>query len=199
VTQLGKGLLAAPRNAAQSDNLMWEFPVLSATGVLIGAADNAASDRIQSASLQRTANNWSNIGLGLELGAGAITYGIGCTTHRAKMREVGQTALDATGAASLAGGVMKLGFGRLRPRAPNGGEFWSGGNSFPSGHAAASFAFASVIAHRYPHNPWLKWTAYGVATGVSLARFPAKEHFLSDIVIGGTIGYVTGAYLASPR
>jgi membrane-associated phospholipid phosphatase len=49
------------------------------------------------------------------------------------------------------------------------GEFWEGGRSFPSGHAAASFAFASVIAHRYPHNSWLKWGAYGLATGVSLA------------------------------
>jgi membrane-associated phospholipid phosphatase len=77
------------------------------------------------------------------------------------------------------------------------GEFWEGGRSFPSGHATASFAFASVIAHRYPEKRWLKWTAYGLATGVSLARVGGKKHFMSDILVGGTLGYVTGTYLAT--
>jgi membrane-associated phospholipid phosphatase len=67
----------------------------------------------------------------------------------------------------------------------------------PSGHAAASFAFASVIAHRYPKNPWLKWGAYGLATGVSFARVAGKKHFVSDIVAGGVVGYVTGTYMST--
>jgi membrane-associated phospholipid phosphatase len=76
------------------------------------------------------------------------------------------------------------------------GEFWEGGKSFPSGHAAASFAFASVLSHRYPHNPWVKWGAYALATGVSLGRLAGKKHFPSDVLVGATVGYVTGAYLA---
>jgi membrane-associated phospholipid phosphatase len=76
------------------------------------------------------------------------------------------------------------------------GEFWEGGKSFPSGHSAASFAFASVLTHRYPHNPWVRWGAYALATGVSLGRLAGKKHFPSDVLVGATVGYVTGAYLA---
>jgi len=79
------------------------------------------------------------------------------------------------------------------------GEFWEGGQWFPSGHTAGSFAFASVIAHRYPHNFWLEWAAYGMAMGVSLARVAGKKHFASDILVGGTPGYVTGTYLATHK
>ena len=66
-----------------------------------------------------------------------------------------------------------------------------------SGHTAGSFAFASVIAHRYPHNKWAKWGAYGLAAAVSGSRFPAHKHYASDILVGATLGYVTGAYMAN--
>jgi membrane-associated phospholipid phosphatase len=72
---------------------------------------------------------------------------------------------------------------RLQPQ----GEFWEGGKSFPSGHAATSLAFASVMAHHYPNNRWLKWSAYGLAAGVSFARVGGKKHFSLDILVGGTL------------
>jgi len=53
-----------------------------------------------------------------------------------------------------------------------------------------------VVAHRYPQKKWLKWSAYALAAGVSLSRYPAKKHFPSDILMGATLGYVTGNYLA---
>ena len=59
-----------------------------------------------------------------------------------------------------------------------------------------SFAFASALAHRYPHNHWLQFGVYALATGVSLSRYPAKKHYLSDILVGSTLGYVTGTYVA---
>jgi len=46
----------------------------------------------------------------------------------------------------------------------------------------------------YPHNPWVDWGVYALATRVSLS-YPAKKHFPSDILIGATLGYVTGTYL----
>lgn len=76
------------------------------------------------------------------------------------------------------------------------GEFWGGGRSFPSGHAATSTAFASAIARRYPHNRWVKWGACAFASGVALSRYPAKRHYLSDILVGSALGYVTGTYVA---
>ena len=34
------------------------------------------------------------------------------------------------------------------------------------------------------------------ASGVALSRYPAKRHYLSDILVGSTLGYVTGTFLA---
>jgi hypothetical protein len=196
-SQSGHGLKAIPRGAIRAGNLKWELPILAATGILIAEADVPADNRIQSQSLQQTASLWSNVGLGLEIGSGALTYGIGCGKHRSYLRDTGFRALAAMGAAGAADLALKLAFDRQYPSTPGStGRFWGGGRSFPSGHSATSFAFAALVAHRYPHNKWIKWSAYALATGVALSRYPAKKHYPSDILIGATIGYVTGTYLA---
>lgn len=195
--QFGRGLKAAPRAAIRPANLKWELPILAATGVLIAKVDRPADNRIQSKSLQDTAGRWSNVGLGLELGSGALAYGLGCGKHDSYLRDTGFKSLAAMGAAGAADLALKLAFDRQFPTTAGGaGRFWGGGRSFPSGHSATSFAFAAVVAHRYPHNRWVKWGAYALATGVSLSRYPAKKHFPSDILVGATLGYVTGTYLA---
>ena len=190
------GLKSIPRGAIRRRNLKWELPILAATGILIAEADLPADKRIQSASLEHSADVGSNIGLGLEIGSGAISYGLGCGEHRAYLRDTGFRALFAMGTAGLEDLALKLAFDRQYPAPGSTGKFWGGGRSFPSGHSATSFAFAAVIAHRYPHKRWIKWSAYALAAGVSLSRYPAKKHYLSDILVGGTVGYVTGTYLA---
>ena len=196
-SEFGHGLKAVPRGLIRPGNLKWELPILAATGVLIAKVDRPADNRIQSKSLQQTAGQWSNVGLGLELGSAALAYGIGCGKHRSYLRDTGFKALAAMGAAGTADLVLKLAFDRQFPYTPNStGKFWGGGRSFPSGHSATSFAFAALVAHRYPQNKWVKWGAYALATGVSLSRYPAKKHYPSDILIGATLGYVSGTYLA---
>ena len=196
-SQFGHGLKAVPRDAVRPSNLKWELPILAATGVMIAKVDRPADNRIQSNSLQQTAGQWSNVGLGLELGSTALAYGLGCGKHHSNLRDTGFKALAAMGAAGTADLVLKLAFDRQFPYSPNStGKFWGGGRSFPSGHSATSFAFAALVAHRYPKNKWVKWGAYALATGVSLSRYPAKKHYPSDILIGATLGYVTGTYLA---
>jgi hypothetical protein len=197
VSAVWHGILHAPRNAIRPSNLAWELPIGAATGLLIAKADRPAADRIQSKSLQDTAGRWSNIGLGMELGVSALGWTAGCIGHHSRVSEAGFTALAATGAAGLMDLGLKVAFDRQYPYGLHStGDFWGGGRSFPSGHAAISFAFASTVAHRYPHNPWIKWGAYALASGVSIARYPAKKHFPSDILIGATLGYFTGAYVA---
>ena len=196
--QFGRGLLKVPRNAIRPSNLAWELPILGTTGVLIAKVDRPAANRIQSISLQQTSSLWSNVGLGLEIGSSAVAYGVGCADHRPHLRDAGFTALAAMGAAGTVDLALKLAFNREFPSKPNStGRFWAGGRSFPSGHSATSFAFAAVVAQRYPHNPWVKWGAYALATGVSLSRYPAKKHFPSDILMGAALGYVTGSYIAT--
>lgn len=196
-SQFGQGLKAVPRGTIRPGNLKWELPILAATGVLIAKVDRPADNRIQSKSLQQTAGQWSNVGLGLEIGSAALGYGVGCGKHHSYLRDTGFKALAAMGAAGTVDLVLKLTFDRQFPYTPGStGRFWGGGRSFPSGHSATSFAFAAVIAHRYPNKRWLKWSAYALATGVALSRYPAKKHYPSDILMGATIGYVSGIYLA---
>jgi len=195
----GHGLAAAPRNAIRWNNLRWELPIAAATGLLIATSDQHINSHIQSPSFVQAASRGSNVGLGIELGTAGMMYLVGCSGQRSSYAaSTGFTALEAMGAASLLNYGIKVATNRQYAYAPNiHSEFWEGGKSFPSGHAAASFAFASVIAHRYPNKSWLKWSVYGLAAGVSLARVGGKKHFASDILVGGTLGYVTGAYLAS--
>ena len=200
IAWFGHGLESAPRSVLKLRNLEWELPVAASTAALIAWADAPASRQIQSRSLENNASRASNIGVGLELGTAALTYGLGCFQGKEGARQTGLLALEAAGAASAMTWAVQRGVNRQRPFQGSGaGEFWEGGTSFASGHAAASFGFASVVAHRYPHRAWIKWGAYAAAAAVSLARYPAKQHFLSDILVGSTIGYVTGTYLSSPH
>ena len=195
----GHGLATMPRNAIKLNNLKWELPIAAATGLLIATGDDHINSHIHSPSFAQASARGSNVGLGIELGAAGLMYVAGCSGHHSPYAaSTGFTALEAAGAASVMTFALKEATNRQYAYHPGtNAEFWEGGRSFPSGHAAASFAFASVIAHRYPRNFWLKWGAYGLATGVSLARVGGKKHFASDILIGGTLGYVTGTYLAA--
>jgi undecaprenyl-diphosphatase len=196
--QFGIGLTHVPRAMIRPENLKWELPIAATTGVLIAKADRPAADRIQSHSLISTSRTWSNVGLGLELGTAGIAWASGCAEHRSHAARAGFAALTAFGAAATIDLALKLAFDRQFPYTPNStGRFWGGGRSFPSGHSATSFAFAAAIAHYYPHNRWAKWGAYALATGVAVSRYPAKRHYPSDIVMGATLGYVTGEYVAS--
>ena len=195
--RLLQGIERIPRNAIRPENLKWELPIGLATGLLIAEADQPAANRIQSRSFQNLAGRWSDVGLGMEIGVAGLTWGRGCIAHSPSLRDNGLTVLTAVGAAGAFDLALKLAFDREFPFKPGShGNFWGGGRSFPSGHAAVSFAFASSLAHLYPHNRWVKWGGYALATGVALARYPAKRHYVSDILIGSTLGYVTGTYIA---
>ena len=195
--KFGHGLASVPRGIVRPSNLKWELPILAATGVLIVEVDRPADNRIRSKSLQEVAGRWSNVGLGLEIGSAALGYGTGCGGHHSYVRDTGFKALAAMAAAGTVDLGLKLAFDPQFPYTPNStGKFRGCGRAFPSGHSATSFAFAALIAHRYPQKKWLKWSAYALATGVALSRYPAKRHFPSDILTGATLGYVTGTYLA---
>lgn len=194
---LGQRLGAAPRDALRPQNLKWELPILAATGVFIAKVDGPVNSHNRSLSRQSHASLWSNVGVGTEFGTAGLMWADGCLRHHDTLRQNGWTALEAAGAAAGINEVFKFAADRQYPTSVYGnGEFWDGGKSFPSGHAAASWGFASALAHRYPHKRWVKWGAYGFATAVSLSRIVAKKHFASDVLVGSTIGYVTGAYMA---
>jgi membrane-associated phospholipid phosphatase len=62
--------------------------------------------------------------------------------------------------------------------------------SFPSGHAAAAFASASVLERHLGYRA--AWPTLLVASYVAVSRLHDNRHFLSDILFGSSIGMATG-------
>ena len=140
----------------------------------------------------RRSNTASNAGLA---GLGGLALGIyatGLLKHDDHARETGLLTGEALADGLVAGEILKLATQRRRPLSPAGrGDFFRGGDSFPSDHAVLSWAMASVIAHEYPG--WLtQASVYGTAAAVSLARVSAKQHFPADVIAGSALGYFIG-------
>lgn len=76
----------------------------------------------------------------------------------------------------------------------NGNKSPLKGSSFPSGHAAAVFSVATVVATRYRHHRWVPLAAYAFATAVSFSRVTTSSHFPSDVFLGAALGYTIARY-----
>jgi PAP2 superfamily protein len=128
--------------------------------------------------------------------AGAL-YGAGWLRHDEKMRDTGFLSGEALIDADIAVLVLKVAARRERPyEGDGGGHFEKGGSSFPSAHSTQAWALASVIAHEYgDDHKWVPFVAYTYASGISLARILAQDHFASDVFVGGAIGYFVGRYV----
>ena len=68
--------------------------------------------------------------------------------------------------------------------------------SMPSGHTARAFAVASVLAHEF-EGWYVEAPAYAFAASVGLERIRSGDHWLSDVVVGGTLGYLIGRSVSS--
>ena len=120
-------------------------------------------------------------------GAGGLWL-LSYPAHNEHWRETGFLAGEAAINSLVAVEALKYTLGRERPYQGDGsGPFFSGGASFPSEHAAAAWSVAGVIAHEYP-GLLPKIVAYGLASLVSYSRIRSREHFNSDVFIGGMMG-----------
>jgi membrane-associated phospholipid phosphatase len=166
------------------------------------ASDHAVNEEVQESSdLLSPSNRISHLGSGVALAAASMgVYGVGKLTHNSRAAKSGILAGEAVIDASIVTGVLKVAFNRERPDKPMGnGSFWGGGRSFPSGHAAATWSFATVIALRYRDKPLVGISAYGVATAVSFARIGGLNHHPSDVFVGATIGTLIGRFVLRHR
>ena len=65
-------------------------------------------------------------------------------------------------------------------------------NSFPSGHAATSFAGAEILRIELKDNhPVLCYGGYAVATATGILRLYKNKHWFSDVVAGALIGILS--------
>jgi len=122
------------------------------------------------------------------LGVSGTTYVIGRTKHLDRVQHL---AMDEIEAQILAEGLV---FGikeTVRRDRPERQEVQTAtGFSFPSGHAAATFAAATVLQQHLGYKAGLP--TYLVASYVAMSRLHENVHFASDVVFGAAIGIVVG-------
>jgi membrane-associated phospholipid phosphatase len=73
----------------------------------------------------------------------------------------------------------------VRRTRPNGASY-----SFPSGHAATTFALAAVVERHLGYR--LALPTLAIATYVGTSRLHDNVHFLSDVVFGAAVGTAAG-------
>ena len=184
---------------------------LAVGGVLTGLAGLMAADHDIRHGVQ---NNTTATGLdvaeafnvlgspGAVLGLNAGLFVIGATnqshTGDSRLKDAALVSLESEIFAMGAVFVVRQVVGRARPDQGKGTSHFSpfsGDDSFPSGHAAASFATAAVFADRFEQP--VPVIAYGLASAVALARIYTDKHFTSDVVAGSVLGWVIGKALSA--
>lgn len=186
-----KAIWASPFRLRWADG-SWLFPLTAVTGGFF-ATDRAAPPALSSnPNTLSHYRNFSNYGVYSLVGAGGGLYLWSKFSRDDHQRETGMLAGEAAINSFAVDTAFKYSFGRERPNQGQGqGKFFQHGVSFPSDHSAVAWSIASVFAHEYP-GPLTKILVYGAATAVSASRVGAKEHFPSDVVVGGAIGWLIG-------
>jgi membrane-associated phospholipid phosphatase len=111
------------------------------------------------------------------------TWVLGRATHKPKLAHLGMDLLRAQALTVIM--VEPLKFATHRER-PDGSDH----QSFPSGHAAITFAAATVIER---HLGWKhSIAAYAIASYVAASRLFDNKHYLSDVVFGAAVGTIAG-------
>ena len=186
-----KNFWLAPLHMSQKQ-WEWAVPLVLAGGALVAGDNNIEKHVPKNPTTVSRAVTASNAGVGVLVGAGGAMFLLGHIQKNDQKRETGILSGEAAIGAFLDTEVFKYAAGRERPFVGTSpGRFFVGGDSFPSAHAAVSWAIASVIAHEYP-GILTQVLAYGVAGGVSAARFAGQKHFASDVVIASALGWYMG-------
>jgi Capsule assembly protein Wzi/PAP2 superfamily len=173
----------------------WIIPFAGIAAVSFASDTHVSRGLTGSPTFISRSSTFSNYGLAALGGVTGGMYLLGKMTHDDHKQEAallsGEAAVDAVGVTS----VLQYAFGRQRPLDGTGqGYFWHGGTSFPSDHSTAAWAVASVMTHEYP-GTWSKLFFYGLASAISISRVTGKDHFPTDVLVGGAIGWFTGQHV----
>jgi membrane-associated phospholipid phosphatase len=201
-------------NVIDDQKQIWSFPArlahgqnwLPTTAVLGTTVGLFALDPSEAGYFRRTTtfhgfDHFFN-GNATAIGMGAVSaslYAIGRIRKDSKMQHTALLAGEAMADVAIVQTVLKDVTMRLRPvRYPASGWFATsssptsyirGNGSFPSGHSIEAFAIATIIARRYGNHRWVPYAAYGLAAVVGFSRLTLNVHFLSDVFMGGALGY----------
>jgi membrane-associated phospholipid phosphatase len=117
------------------------------------------------------------------LAASFTIYVIGRSKDQPKVSHLGMDLIRSLIVSETVTQTLKY---TVRRERPDG----SGATSFPSGHAADTFAFATALER---HLGWKGAVpAYILASYVAASRLNENRHYLSDVVFGSAVGIIAG-------
>ena len=191
---------------------LWWVGGIAAGALLLGPADGAISRAAREAAFQDSpwlstpAGALRILGFPGPIIATGGLYLVGHITDRPALTDVGLHAGEAVGVAAVFGLLTKAVAGRVRPYGQDArpGDFELGRGwmndryqSFPSGHATASFAAAAAlteeVGHHWPHARTRAGVVlFGTASLIAVSRVYHDVHWASDAAAGAALGTLVG-------
>lgn len=116
-----------------------------------------------------------------------VAYGLDAVGIHSKTDVLNRTVILIKGEAMAltTTSILKSATHTLRP---DGSSY----NSFPSGHTTQAFAAATFLNEEYKDQyPWMPYASYTVASSVGLLRVANNRHYISDVLVGAGIGYLS--------
>lgn len=189
-----KRIWTSPLRMSKRQAWTLAVPLLAGT-VALKSADRAIVETLPGTPAQ---HDWSRrvslagsmAGLALAT-AGTVAWGH--ATGRPAWSHLGRDAALALASGLAVTYALKGVSWRERPDVPGSrGSFYSGGDSFPSGHAVTSFAVAAAVAAHPGAPKWLKITLLSTAAAISVSRVTGYRHWPSDVWFGAFSGVLIG-------
>ena len=199
-------LVGAPSQAASPDSTGNDPPLLDLTKndawywLGAGAATGAAA--FADIRVREQAQGWNSDGerrlasvvkqLPLAAGTAAVLgYLGGRAFDNPELEDASRRIGISMAVAAVATAAIKWPVGRVRPDESDTEvetyKPFSGHGSFPSGHTALSFAWATAV-DRETDEGWVPWVVYPLATLVGWSRVRDDRHWASDVVAGAALG-----------
>jgi len=191
------GIWTYPLRIRQRD-LPWALPLAGASVAFLATDEQTAHLVSPSSEGLDISHDVSVAGTGYAVtGTAAAFYLVRRMTHNQRARETGVLSFEALINTGIVTQVFKSASQRQRPTQNDGeGEFFTHGSSFFSGHSSSIWSLAAVLNDEYGRrHKWVPFGVFGLATAVSLSRYTGQNHFLSDIVLGGAVGYGIGHFV----
>lgn len=154
------------------------------------AVASTSSPRLD-ATLSGLSNAANRSALWLGMAAGLMVFG---TPRQRRAATVGVAAIGVTSAAVNL--LVKRAFLRTRPdrtvRDTVAHVRMPASTSFPSGHSASAFAFATAVGGQLPG---LAVPLRALAAAVAYSRVHTGVHYPGDVVVGSLIGVLGGSFV----
>ena len=183
VRALGRALVQDVIHLPTKGNLL----VLSVGAVGAAAVqplDDSANAKLAGPTLDKAFKAGAIMGGSYVLFPAALSvYAVGRTRKLPRVSHIGSDLIESLAVTELMTQSLKY---TVRRERPDG----SGANSFPSGHAGATMAFATTLERHFGWRFYLP--AYAAATYVAMSRLHDNRHYVSDVVFGSAVGIIAG-------